>query len=241
MYLSPKDETFPFLMPAGRMHVVLVIVPNLWCMLVHFLASLPQGPEYHREYQHGGLIIDFIGQKPPKYRLYYMLADLVLLVLQCLMLTIHTEREKLRLSLKTFRPIAPDPAAELSLTRTLEDLDAEEQAVQSGPGVEGENEEGDMELRPLRSATGDTEASRPDEYESLGNNSGDEPSRSHLSDVLNSGNAVLGDYHVINAFRLAWSDVERNTATSLQTIGYRATLAALEAQRRGVAVPGQTG
>lgn len=225
-------------MPAGRMHLVLVVVPNLWCMLVHVFASLPEGPDYHRGYQHGGLIIDFVGQKPPTSRIYYILADLVLLALQCLMLTIHTEREKLRLALKTFRPITTDPAAELALGRTLEDLDAEEQGIRSGPSVEGEDEQGDIELRPMGSSTGDTILSRSVLDSS---DSGDEPSKSHLNDLFDSGNAILGEYHVLHAMRVAASDVERNAATSLQTIGYRATLAALEAQRRGVPVPGQTG
>lgn len=225
-------------MPAGRMHLVLVILPNLWCMLIHLFAALPVGPEYHRGYQHGGLIIDFVGQKPPTSRTYYVLADLVLLALQCFMLAIHTEREKLRLALKTFRPMRPDPAAELALGRTLEDLDAEEQGVRGGLAVEGEDEQGDIELRPIRSSTGDTNSSRSglDPSDSV-----DEPSRSHLNDLYDSGNAILGEYHVFNAMRVAASDVERNAAASLQAIGYRTTLAAIEARRRGVPVPGQAG
>lgn len=238
LYLSPKDNAFPFLMPAGRMHLILILVPNAWCILVHLFASLPVGPEYHRGYQQGGLIIDFIGQKPPTSRLYYILADLVLLVLQCLMLAIHTEREKLRLALKTFRPAAGGPAGALEIGRTLEELDAEEQGIRSGPSViEGEDEQGDIEMRPVRSSTGDTATSQTAPGSP---GSGDEPSKSHLNDLYNSGNAIIGEYHVLNAMRVAASDVERSAATSLQSISYRATLAALEAQRRGVTVPGQT-
>lgn len=240
MYLSPKDEAFPFLMPAGRMHVILVVVPNIWCMLIHLFASLPEGPEYHRGYQQGGLIIDFIGQKPPTYRIYYLLADLLLLALQCLMLTIHTEREKLRVSLKTFKPLVPDSVAEAALGRTPEELDLEEQTIRGTQDLNGEDDEGGIELRPLRSSTGEASRSRTDVPESINNVSGDEPSRNHLSDILNSGNGIIGEYHVLNALRVATSNIERATATSLQTIGYRATWAALEAQRRGVPVPSQT-
>lgn len=236
LYLSPKDNDFPFLMPAGRMHLILVLAPNAWCILVHLFASLPEGPEYYRGYQQGGLIIDFVGQKPPTSRLYYILADLVLLALQCLMLAIHTEREKLRFTLKTFKPLLTGPTADLALGRTLEDFNVEEQGIRSGPSVEEEDDQGDIELRSMRSLTGDTNVSPslPD-----GPDSGDEPSKSHLNDLYNSGNAILGEYHVLNAMRVAALDVERNAATSVQTISYRATLAALEAQRRGVPVPVQ--
>jgi len=242
MYLSPKDEAFPFLMPAGRMHVILILVPNLWCMLVHLFASLPEGPEYHRGYQQGGLIIDFVGQKPPTYRLYYFLADILLLGLQCLMLTIHTEREKLRVLLKTFKPLVPDSVAEAALGRTPEELGLEEQTLRGTQDHNGEDEDGAIEMQPLRSSTGETNRSRTeDPLEPVNNGSGDESSRSHLSDILNSGNGIIGEYHVLNALRVAFTNIERAAATSLQTIGYRATWAALEAQRRGVPVPRQTG
>lgn len=237
MYLSPKDETFPFLMPASRMHVALVVLPNLWCMLVHLFAALPVGRDYHRGYMHGGMIIDFVGQKPPTYRAYYLLADLFLLALQCFMLSVHTEREKLRLSLKTFKPLIADAALEAATARTIDDLDAEEQGVRSsGPSVaDAAGWDDDIELQPLnRSSTdqrmdrADTSDFRPSTREGI--------SRSRLSDLLSSGNAIIGEYHVLNSMRVATTELERTTAQSLQTIGYRATMAALDARRRGVNV-----
>lgn len=240
MYLSPKDETFPFLMPASRVHVALVVLPNLWCMLVHLLGSLPQGPEYHRGYQHGGMIIDFVGQKPPTYRAYYLLADLLLFGLQCFMLAVHTEREKLRLSLKTFRPLIGDTALEAATARTIEDLDAEEQGIRSsGPSIaESASRTDDMELQPLgrsSSRSGHRETSES----GLRSSSGDDISRSRLSDILSSGNAMLGDYHILHSMRTAATELERTTAQSLQSMGYRTTMAALDARRRGVTVQSQ--
>lgn len=237
MYLSPKDETFPFLMPASRMHVALVVLPNVWCMLVHLFAALPVGHEYHRGYMHGGMIIDFVGQKPPAYRIYYLFADMVLLVLQCLMLSVHTEREKLRLSLKTFKPLIADAALEAATSRTIEDLDAEEQGIRSsGPSVaEAANSDDDIELQPLNRSSTDQRQERPRISDSPPS-SRDEVSRSRLSDLLGSGNAILGEYHVLNSMRVAATELERTTAQSLQTIGYRATMAALDARRRGAAV-----
>lgn len=236
MYLSPKDETFPFLMPASRMHVALVVVPNLWCILVHLFAAVPQGPDYHRGYQHGGMIIDFVGQKPPAYKIYYLLADLFLLGLQSFMLAVHTEREKLRLSLKTFRPLITDAALEVATARTIEDLDAEEQGIRSsGPSVaEAAGRAESIELQPLRMSP--SRGGRRERSESeMRTSSGDDISRSRLSDILSSGNAMLGDYHILHCMRVAATELERTTAQSLQSIGYRATMAALDARRRGAA------
>ena len=237
MYLSPKDEAFPFLMPASRVHVLLVVIPNMLSILLHMLTALPTGPDYHRGYQHGGLIIDFVGQRPSTSRLYYILADIFILALQCVMLCIHTEREKLRLILKTFRPLFPDLLQELRQERTLEQLDAEERGVTSelvdgSPEATGD----DIEMQPLNPA--DTEAGTSGqagtaEAQSPGA-SGDDRPTSHLSDIMSSGNGVLGEYHVLHTMRSAATEFERTAAHSLRSFSYGTTLAALQARRRGV-------
>ncbi|KAF5023596.1 hypothetical protein F66182_4354 [Fusarium sp. NRRL 66182] len=241
LYLTPKDDSFPFLMPASPIHVFLVLVPNIICMLLHVFASLPIGPDYHRGYMHGGLVIDFIGQKPPTSRVYYFFADVMILAIQCLMLTVHTERERLRLTLKTFRPMVPDVAQEM--TPTIEDLDAEERGVSRDmPGTQSTNETDDIELQPLRrvGTAGET-SSTPGESEPTNRDSlADEPTRSHLSDVLSSGNAIIGEYHVLHSLRNAAINSERTAAYSLRTISYGATMASIEARRRGIHVPART-
>lgn len=229
IYLSPKDETFPFLMPASRMHVLLVVIPNIICMFLHLFTSLPVGPEYHRGYQHGGLIIDFIGQKPSTSRIYYLMADLFIMALQCFMLTIHTERERLRIALKTFKPALPELVQQLTNGRTIEDLDAEERGIAREQSDLALNEPEDVEMQPLNpngEVGGDAETNSREA-------SGDDEPRTHLSDIMNSGNAVLGDYHILHTLRRAATDLERTAAHSLRTISYTATLAALRARRRG--------
>ena len=238
LFVSPKDETFPFLMLINRMHILLIAIPNMYCILVHILTQVPAGHEYHRGYQHGGMIIDFVGQKPPQYKLYYILADFFVLALQFLMLSIHDEREKLRLKLGLFKPFVP-PAQEQPRGRTLEELDREER----GEGALDETD--DIELRPLTGTSADDDAStsrddgterQEEEGGSSRRSSEDGPSASHLADVLASGNAVIGEYHIMHSIRIAGSDIQRTAAQSLQTIGYSATFAALEARRRSVVV-----
>ncbi|KAG6270628.1 hypothetical protein E4U48_003724 [Claviceps purpurea] len=253
MYLTPKDESFPFLMPAGRVHVLLVVVPNLICMLLHLFTSLPRGPDFHRGYQHGGLIIDFVGQQPATYRIYYLIADLAILVLQCLMLTVHTQREQLRVLLKTFRPILPELSGDMQATavaaRSLQDLDAEERGVllhgqdvttpaanlttmEEGGGV------------AMRHAGGSLEAVEGDQNGEAGSllqrSTSEECPRAPLSDIINSGNAVLGNYCIIQSVMSAAGDFERTAAHSLRTISYEATLATLQARRRAAVAQSAT-
>ncbi|KAG6030027.1 hypothetical protein E4U19_000694 [Claviceps sp. Clav32 group G5] len=253
MYLTPKDESFPFLMPAGRVHVLLVVVPNLICMLLHLFTSLPRGPDFHRGYQHGGLIIDFVGQRPATYRIYYLLADLAILGLQCLMLTVHTQREQLRVLLKTFRPILPELSGDMQGTaiaaRSLQDLDAEERGVllhgqdvttpaanlttmEEGGGVE------------MRHASGSLEVVEGDQNGEAGSllqrSTSEECPRAPLSDIINSGNAVLGNYCIIQSVMSAAGDFERTAAHSLRTISYEATLATLQARRRAAVAQSAT-
>ncbi|KAM0240775.1 hypothetical protein ACHAP5_007866 [Fusarium lateritium] len=224
-------------MPAGPIHASLVIIPNIICILLHVFVSLPVGPDFHRGYMHGGLVVDFIGQKPPTSRLYYVLVDIMILAVQCLMLTVHTERERLRVILKTFRPMVPDVAQEMA--PTIEDLDAEERGVSRDmPGSLPTYEEEGIELQPLRPASTPEEAnSTSGESEPPSRDPLDEPTRSHLSDVLSSGNGIIGEYHVIHSLHNAAMNIERTAAYSLRTFSYGATMASIEARRQGLNVP----
>ncbi|KAH7319968.1 hypothetical protein B0I35DRAFT_478263 [Stachybotrys elegans] len=235
MCLTPKDPTFPIAVPSTRMHVLMILIPNFICLLLHLFSAPPVGPDYHRGYQHGGLIIDFIGQRPPAWRIYYMLADLFILSVQCLMIAIHSERENLRVALKTFRPISQDVARELAPAQTMEALDAEERGVLRDNVLPTLDETNDVEMQPLISPNGADNSQRIiDEAEST-NDGLDESPGSHLNDLLCSGNAIIGEYRVTQALRLAFSDNDRG-ASALRSLGYEATLATLQAQRRAAMV-----
>ncbi|TWU77914.1 hypothetical protein ED733_005081 [Metarhizium rileyi] len=240
MYLTPKNEAFPFLMPASRVHVFLVVIPNFICIFLHLFASLPRGPDFHRGYQHGGLIIDFVGQRPSTYRIYYLLADFAILAVQCLMLTVHTQRERLRVMLKTFRPILPEITESLEARmRSIQSLDAEERGVSlhtpmdrfdaaaTAAGMDPGNDAIEM-----REENGDQVAGETDTLprEALS----EDASRAQLADTMNSGNAVVGEYYIVQSVLSAAGDLERSAAHSLRSISYGATLATLQARRRAV-------
>lgn len=235
LYLTPKEETLPIIMPATRAHVFLVTIPNIICILLHLFGSMPHGHDFHRGYVHGGVVIDFVGQMPSKSRFYYILIDIMLLLLQSLMMTIHNEREKLRVALKTFRPLHPSLAQEVAMARTIESLDAEERGLprEESSSLTPENTN-DIELRSLNGEG--TQADGIDRPEDADNEARDPmadiSSQNHLADTLTSGNGILGEYHVLHSMRTAGTQLEDAAAGTLRRIGYEATAVALEARRR---------
>ncbi|KAH6608752.1 hypothetical protein Trco_002098 [Trichoderma cornu-damae] len=238
MYLTPKEESFAFLIPATPLHVFMILVPNLLCMVLHLSGPLPTGPDYHRGYQHGGMIIDFVGQMPATSRLYYLLADLFILFLQCLMLTIHNHRESLRAALETFRSCIPGLLLEPIAGRSPEDLDAEERGVSRHvPGMMAD-ETDEIELQPLdRRADGEgAEDGNEQSGPAVRDTSSDEAPRTHLSDIMSSGNAVLNEYHIIHTMRTAIMNTRSPPPLSFQSIGYRATMASIQPRRRGATI-----
>ncbi|KEY71060.1 hypothetical protein S7711_00884 [Stachybotrys chartarum IBT 7711] len=233
---SPKGDDFPFFAPASRLHIFLILISNLVCLLSHTFGSLPTGHDYHRGYQHGGLIIDFVGQKPPAWRVYYVIVDIVIVLLQCLILSAHTDRENLRVALGTFRPHVHGSTAPRPATRTVEELDAEERGQPQESALSLINETGDMELRALNASSSERSAgAMVDETDRYRNGSPSESSSSsHLDDILSSGNAIIGEYNISGIMRSAALAPESASASSLRSIGYETTMAALQTRRRAV-------
>ncbi|KAK8056253.1 hypothetical protein PG993_001480 [Apiospora rasikravindrae] len=234
-YLTPKPENIIFLLP--NYQVSAIVGPNILCMLLHIVTSLPQANEASRGYLHGGVLVDFVGQRPPTSKLTLLLLDALLLGLQCLMLAVSMERDKVRKIIKPPRSRATSGGTAGASTRPAsnQDHDAEERGVhrdapaadQAENGTTGTSTAGDLEGFSEPTEVGGTtprgaEASRNSRYEELG-------------DFLNSGNATLADFDVRAALRTAWSNrliaPESGAAFALQNVGYNATLAALAAQR----------
>jgi hypothetical protein len=176
---------------------------------------------------HGGIIIDFIGQKAPTSRVSLLLIDSVILAIQCLMLAVHQEREGLRkLVYPATRSVAVPGGGNILGVAAGQDHDAEERGVlRDATGTAAPTEETDeIEMRTL---TGDgQESTRLLEGSSIRRADVDLPG------ILRSGNAVLADFHVVHTIRTVGNDYERAAAYSLQTIGYTAALAARAAERR---------
>ncbi|OLN88771.1 DSC E3 ubiquitin ligase complex subunit 4 [Colletotrichum chlorophyti] len=231
-WLTPKPDDFPLTMEAARSQVISVFVPNAICILLHIFASLPTATEAARGYLHGGVIVDFVGQRPPTSRLTFLALDFVILAVQCLMLAVHSEREKLRPVVRPLLFRLPRAIEEVVATST-QDYDAEERGVlRDAPGLEVEG--GDiMELRPIP-RNGDID--RDQELErsrSSGRRSSLHAANGmHLFDVLSSGNGILGEFHISHTIRNANTHYWASAGHSLQTLGYTAALTRLSAMRR---------
>ncbi|KAH6854482.1 hypothetical protein B0I37DRAFT_362101 [Chaetomium sp. MPI-CAGE-AT-0009] len=233
-FLTPKDG---LLLPAEHPHIYTIFIPSVLCILTHIFFSLPEAGEATRGYLHGGVIIDFIGQKPPTSRLAFLCYDLVILGAQCLMLAVHQERENLKKAVSpSLRTISlndgqsEQPAA----PTTTQDLDAEERGELRDETYLGEGR--GTELRPLSGSGGQTgrgeSAAAAVDDEQAGGTYSSAAAGADMLDIISSGNAVLGNFHVIHAVRAVGNGGQGAAAYSLRTLGYNATLAALAAERR---------
>lgn len=213
------------------------------------MSSLPHAGEANRGYLHGGILIDFVGQTPPSSKLTLLLLDLVVLGLQCFMLSVSMEKDRIKKIVKppkqqtnaegtTATNVTSTATNTATTANTGQDHDAEERGVlRDAPTID---ETDAIEMRPMgaqHDAVNDEENAQ--EGTSLldrGSSRADNSSYEELGDVLSSGNAVLSDFHVRHALRTAYNEtgntVENAGALALQNVGYNATLAALAAQRR---------
>ncbi|POS75438.1 hypothetical protein DHEL01_v206161 [Diaporthe helianthi] len=229
MYLTPKPEEFLKLLPAPRPQIYAVFGSNILCMLLHLLLALPEASETMRGYLHGGVIIDFVGQKAPTSRLGLLLLDCLVLMLQCVMCAVWLEKDRLKKIEVTLRSVAAGgvPKRNGNTTTTpqvasgttgdaasTQDLDAEERGVLIDDPL-GEDDSRDIELQPLvpnrpppqttaeDSSTGQLEARYQRILRSLGGSGSQEQGadRPSLLDVLMSGNGLLANLHVVQSLR----------------------------------------
>ncbi|KAI1488168.1 hypothetical protein F5X96DRAFT_105331 [Biscogniauxia mediterranea] len=235
LFVSPKAEDAVLIIP--NYHVSAIVGPNILCMFLHLVTSLPQASEASRGYLHGGILIDFVGQKAPSSKLTLLLLDLLVLALQCFMVTVNMEKERIRKVVKQSRRNAgsTDAAATLvTVPHTGQDHDAEERGVlRDAPMMD---ETSDIEMDSLLNNGGS------DGRRDVGEGAGllpQETTRSSefegLTDILRSGNAVLANFNVRQSLRTAWHNRDAPdgaAAYTIQNVGYNATLAALAAQRR---------
>ncbi|KAK3996819.1 hypothetical protein QBC44DRAFT_316625 [Cladorrhinum sp. PSN332] len=223
--LTPKEG---LILPAQRVHVIIIFVPAIICILCHIFFALPEASEATRGYLHGGVLMDFIGQEPPRSRLTLLLNDIIILVLQCLMLAVHQDRERLKQAVNpSLRSLVPGTEAELGIAEPAQDHDAEEQGVLRDQTFMVDNE--GIELQPLN---GGNSAADEEERERTTGPYASSTTSADMLDIMRSGNAVLSNFHIPHAIRSVGSGVQNTAAYSLRNFGYNTTLAALAAERR---------
>lgn len=242
LYLTPKPEEFARILPPPRPQMYMVFGSNLTCMLVHLLFAVPEAGETMRGYLHGGVIIDFIGQKAPTSRFSLLLVDCLILILQCVMCAVWHEKDLLKKMEDTLKkasagsipksanaatPAVPSTAADIvsGAVTSAQDLDSEERGVLRDDPL-GADQSDDIELQPLVSerqpesddsgGTGEADILEA-RYQRIvrtagGSDSTEGPSRPSLLDILLSGNALLANLHVPHAIRTLVADNASDTS-----------------------------
>jgi hypothetical protein len=239
LFASPKTEDTVLIVP--NYHVSAVVAPNLLCIFLHLISSPPEAGEASRGYLHGGILVDFIGQRPPSSRFTLVLLDVVVLALQCFMITVNIEKEKIRNTVKPPR-INTTSGISITVSTTSQDHDAEERGVlRDAPIIDEVNDVDDIEMRPLgnhnNNSVGDSESAGGEGSQLLRRSGGQRRGQLEgLVDVLQSGNGVLANFHIPQLLRTAWHNRENRpesaAAYALQNVGYNASLAALAARNR---------
>ena len=237
MFLTPKPAFIPP-SPLHRPYIGAIFGPNVICILLHIFTARSEAGESMRAYLHGGVIVDLIGQKGPTSKTHLLLLDLLILGLQCFMLAVHVERERLSTLQKALENPMPDTALEPRAEATsAQDHDAEERGVIRDIVTR----DGDIELEDLdprsdgpSTANEDVDEERKGERERL---LAEPPQRQEEEedyplDMFFSGTAIVAEFHILHNLRRQWADYGNATESALQTVGFSAEFAAVTANQR---------
>lgn len=182
VYLMPKPAGFPQ-QNIPQPYVGGVLGTNIVCMLFHVLNSPPEAGEATRGYLHGGLLLDFIGQQGPTSKLRLFFLDVVVLVLQFITLAAISERNSLEAKKSS------ETTSSTSTEPNNQDHDAEERGEVRGTSVGTDA----IELQDLG---GNRAATAMQESEELTQNH-----TFAISDNIASGQAVIGDFFLVDSAR----------------------------------------
>ncbi|PNS19041.1 hypothetical protein CAC42_1777 [Sphaceloma murrayae] len=207
-FLTPKPAIVPEPPSAPSRPVVLIVFANLLCAVWHAYFPAPEAGEATRGYLHGGLAMDFIGQKGGTYRAHLVGLDLLVLGLQVFCLGAVAAKKRAKEGTEGMvRTGSADEEGERLMER------AEGQASVNADGLQtvefeergqlaSENREGDVELRDLnrngrvREEDDDgEEEERAEERRRLlvADREGERRGDRHIFDAFNSGEIVVAD------------------------------------------------
>ena len=201
IFLTPKPQVFPT-PPKPEPYVGAILGTGLLCLLLHIFSGAPAAGEATRDYLHGGVIIDFIGQKGPTSKAMLVLLDLVVTVLQLVHLSAHVARLRLK-------DVSATAAIVESVTGGLgQDVESEERGVRRSAELERRNLQEDIELQTLHSSGGSVvrRAVRNDDDEDTDGQSGNTTTSStwtdaFLFDAFKNGQIVLVDLNPLRTVK----------------------------------------
>lgn len=167
-------------------------------MLLHLLFVHPDAGEETRGYLHGGLFIDFIGQKAPVPRVRLFVFDVIVMLLHLVMLGLIVERVRTNAA----RPATIDSSTTQDGVNPDQDHDAEERGVRR-------NEEQEGVLEPIDGAQLRNSIYQSAEHsdllaEPVEDGATQASKDSHPLDLFVSGEAVILDMGLFDTIRDQW-------------------------------------
>ncbi|KAJ5161175.1 hypothetical protein N7492_006567 [Penicillium capsulatum] len=236
IFFTPKAS--PFDPTRNQPFVGAIFASNLLCMIFHAFVTHPEAGEATRGYLHGGLFIDFIGQRPAPL-LWLLSFDVLILLVDFVMLALVIERVKMTASTSgttssatenTNTSTDPNP----SRPEDRQDHDAEERGVIRG---DEEVESSSAPGSTLNASPGlNIDEDVHDERTTLlaDPDAGSASRGGHPLDSFVSGQAVIMDMGFWHTIRDQW----RHSSTPRRPAGYTPSpeAAAFLRQRLGLQV-----
>ncbi|OBT45376.1 hypothetical protein VE00_04037 [Pseudogymnoascus sp. WSF 3629] len=217
VFLSPAAKPPPI--PGPRPFIPALLSTNMLCAFLHLVTARPSGSELTRGYLHGGIIVDFIGQRAPSTKAVLVGLDILILVLQLVMLSVHVEEAVLKAALANRDGMTAyiagggtgvDPAE-----RGAGDLEM-------GTGAQGGEMGVEMEMQDLSAPEG-AGAEERDVLLAESMRRAEEGGDAGVVDAFYTGNVVVGTFDVVGTVRAQWGGGEgggRALVMAGQTAGY---------------------
>ncbi|KAM0712442.1 hypothetical protein Q7P37_011538 [Cladosporium fusiforme] len=248
--LTPKPATFAQ-PPDQQPFVGAVLGMNFICIALHLWLSPATGTEATRGYLHGGMAMDFIGQKGPTSRVVLVLLDMLVLALQLVHLTAHISRKRLKdgASATATTTTTSTQAQQTAPTPSRgQDLDSEERGIRHSAELEQQD---DIEMQtlnpsgshssiptsgiPTSATTAETEASAsasaeattpPNSRAALLSPTPPPQTDIHIFEAFHSGQIVLADLNLWQCVKEQFWAYQKSSAAQREarTAGYRAQL-----------------
>jgi hypothetical protein len=219
VYIMPKPAGFPE-QTVPQPYVGGVIGTNIICIIFHIFNRAPEAGEATRGYLHGSLLLDFIGQHGPSSKLRLLLLDVLILVLQFMALaTIHEKNE-----MDAKKTSGESITATVNETNN-QDHDAEERGEIRGTSMGSDG----IELQDLDVSRVGSIMQEPG-----GSSHSTQNHTFSISDNIASGQAIIGDFFLIDSARRMYRAYEdrRREMRGTDVRGSESGLAAMHGLRQ---------
>lgn len=192
-------------------------------MLLHLLRNRPSASEVTRGYLHGGVLIDFIGQKGPVPKTRLVVHDLSITVLQLLMIAVQIRKAKIGQAISGNATAA-----------TSQDADAEERGVRRSEDSMSDTNtmsENDIELQDLSHRVAETATETTPLNEEDGNERAHLLSSTaestanihqHPLDIFMTGQTVVAEAYLVDLLQDGWRQYRTGAPSTIATNTLRA-------------------